>query len=73
MTCRHCIRAALNRCPKTMRFQPERVEALGRDAFRPEPLMLKDSAGDLFRADFHCKASPCEMTVTLVKRRGAKA
>lgn len=72
MTCRHCIRAALERCPKTMRFKPERVAQLGHAAFRPEPLILKDSAGDVFRADFHCKASPCEMTITLLKRRGER-
>ena len=53
-----------------MRYRPEAVEALGREAFRPEPLLLRDSAGDLFRADFHCKHAPCEMTITLLKRRG---
>lgn len=73
MTCRHCMRAALGRCPKTLRFNPDAAAKLGRDAFRPEPLYLKDSAGDVFKAEFHCRKTPCEMTIVLVKRRAARA
>lgn len=63
MTCRHCIRPALNLCPKQLRYFPELLEERDRDAFRPESLILTDSAGDQFLAVFHCKRSPCEMTL----------
>jgi collagenase-like PrtC family protease len=63
MTCRHCVRAALGRCPKTLRYFPDKLQTLPAKAFRPEPLYLVDSAGDRFRAEFHCKANPCFMTL----------
>ncbi len=64
MTCRHCVRAALLLCPKTARFFPEIRERTDRALLRPEPLILTASSGNRFRAEFHCKASPCEMTLT---------
>ena len=64
MTCRHCVRAALKLCPKMLKAFPEILETTDRALLRPEPLILVNSAGEKFRADFHCKASPCEMTLT---------
>ena len=64
MTCRHCIRAALKRCPKMLKAFPELLEKTQRDAFRPEPLVLVNSSGERFEAIFHCKADPCFMTIT---------
>lgn len=63
MTCRHCIRAALKRCPKMLRYFPMLLDEAPREDFRPEPLILVNSAGEKFRAHFHCKSSPCEMTI----------
>ena len=63
MTCRHCIRATLKRCPKMLKAFPELLEKTDREAFRPEPLILVNSAGERFEAIFHCKASPCQMTL----------
>ena len=63
MTCRHCIRAALSLCPKMLRYHPEWLEKHDRSAFRPEPLVLRNSAGERFEAEFHCRRSPCEMTI----------
>ena len=64
MTCRHCIRAALKRCPKMLKAFPELLEKTQREAFRPEPLVLVNSSGERFEAIFHCKADPCFMTIT---------
>lgn len=63
MTCRHCIRATLKLCPKMLKAFPELLEAHDRALFRPDDLLLTDSAGDTFRAVFHCKQTPCEMTL----------
>ncbi len=63
MTCRHCIRATLKLCPKMLKAFPELLQAHDRALFRPDDLILTDSAGDRFRAVFHCKATPCEMTL----------
>ena len=63
MTCRHCVRAALSLCPKMLRFHPEWLEKHPRSAFRPEPLVLRNSSGERFLAEFHCKRNPCEMTI----------
>lgn len=64
MTCRHCIRASLKRCPKMLRFHPEWLATdPDRSRFRPEPLVLINSAGERFLAEFHCKANPCEMVI----------
>ena len=64
MTCRHCIRASLKRCPKMLKFHPELLESLPREAFKPLPLLLVSDKGDEFEAHFHCKRTPCEMTIT---------
>ena len=64
MTCRHCVRAQLDLCPKTLKFFPERLKTTDRKLFRPEPLLLKNSAGEVFRAEFHCEEKPCFMTIT---------
>lgn len=66
MTCRHCIRAALKRCPKMLKAFPEILETTSRAALRPEPLILVNSAGERFRAEFHCKNKPCEMTIAKI-------
>ena len=66
MTCRHCIRAALKRCPKMLKAFPEILETTPREALRPEPLVLVNSAGEKFRAEFHCRHSPCEMTIAKI-------
>ena len=71
MTCRHCIRAALKRCPKMLKAFPELLEKTPREAFRPEPLLLVNSSGERFEALFHCKADPCFMTI--VKASGAES
>lgn len=63
MTCRHCIRAQLNRCPKTVRFFPDQVKDIPREELRPEPLILVNSAGEKFKALFHCHERPCNMTI----------
>lgn len=63
MTCRHCVRASLGRCPKALRYFPEKLQTLSVRAFRPEPLYLVDSAGDRFKAEFHCREKPCFMTL----------
>ena len=63
MTCRHCVRAALSLCPKMLRYHPEWLEKHPREYFRPEPLILRNSAGERFEAQFHCRRSPCEMTI----------
>lgn len=63
MTCRHCVRAQLRLCPKMLKHFPEWLETRDRKFFRPEPLLLKNSAGEVFRAEFHCKADPCFMTI----------
>ena len=63
MTCRHCIRAELERCPKMLKFRPRLLEKYPREAFRPDPLYLTNSAGVRFEAHFHCKESPCFMTI----------
>ena len=63
MTCRHCVRAALSLCPKMLRYHPEWLEKHPREYFRPEPLILRNSVGERFEAQFHCKRSPCEMTI----------
>ena len=64
MTCRHCVRAELDLCPKSLKFFPERLKTTDRKLFRPEPLLLKNSAGEVFRAEFHCEEKPCFMTIT---------
>ena len=64
MTCRHCVRAQLDLCPKSLKFFPERLKTTDRKLFRPEPLLLKNSAGEVFRAEFHCEEKPCFMTIT---------
>ncbi|MBP3438938.1 MAG: U32 family peptidase [Sutterella sp.] len=66
MTCRHCIRAALKRCPKMLKAFPEILETTPREALRPEPLILVNSAGERFRAEFHCRHAPCEMTIAKI-------
>lgn len=63
MTCRHCIRATLKLCPKRLKAFPELLEQYDRSLFKPDPLVLTDSAGDRFTAVFHCKATPCTMTI----------
>lgn len=63
MTCRHCIRATLKLCPKMLKAFPELLEQYDRSLFKPDPLVLTDSAGDRFTAVFHCKANPCTMTI----------
>lgn len=63
MTCRHCIRATLKLCPKMLKAFPELLEQHDRSLFKPDPLVLTDSAGDRFTAVFHCKATPCTMTI----------
>lgn len=63
MTCRHCIRATLKLCPKMLKAFPELLEQYDRSLFKPDPLVLTDSAGDRFTAVFHCKATPCTMTI----------
>ena len=63
MTCRHCVRATLDLCPKMLKAFPQLLEAHDRALFRPDDLILTDSAGDKFRAVFHCKRTPCEMTL----------
>ena len=64
MTCRHCVRASLKLCPKMLKAFPEILQTTDRALLRPEPLVLVNSAGERFKAYFHCKASPCEMTIT---------
>ena len=64
MTCRHCIRAALKRCPKMLKAFPELLETTAREGFRPDPLILVNSAGERLEAVFHCKATPCQMTIS---------
>ncbi len=64
MTCRHCIRASLKRCPKMLKFHPEWLEKLPKSAFKPLPLILVSAKGDRFQANFHCRRTPCEMTLT---------
>lgn len=63
MTCRHCVRPTLNLCPKQLKYHPEFLEQTDRDAFRPEPLVLINSHGERYKAVFHCKMKPCEMTL----------
>ena len=63
MTCRHCIRATLELCPKMLKAFPALLETHDRALFKPNDLILTDSAGDKFRAIFHCKRTPCEMTL----------
>lgn len=63
MTCRHCIRATLELCPKMLKAFPALLETHDRALFKPNDLILTDSAGDKFRAVFHCKRTPCEMTL----------
>ncbi len=64
MTCRHCVRAALGLCPKRLRhLPPESLEGADRSLFRPQPLILRNSAGERFEAVFHCRKAPCEMTI----------
>ena len=43
---------------------PEILQTTDRALLRPEPLVLVNSAGERFKAYFHCKANPCEMTIT---------
>ena len=64
MTCRHCVRAALKLCPKMLKAFPEILETVDRALLRPDPLVLVNSGGERFVAHFHCKAKPCEMTIT---------
>ena len=64
MTCRHCVRASLKLCPKMLKAFPEILQTTARALLRPEPLVLVNSAGERFKAYFHCKANPCEMTIT---------
>lgn len=64
MTCRHCVRASLKLCPKMLKAFPEILQTTDRALLRPEPLVLVNSAGERFKAYFHCKANPCEMTIT---------
>lgn len=64
MTCRHCVRAQLKLCPKMVKAFPDILEKTDRALLRPEPLILTNSAGERFRAEFHCRRSPCEMTIT---------
>lgn len=71
MTCRHCIRAALKRCPKMLKAFPELLEKTPREAFRPEPLVLVNSSGERFEALFHCKADPCFMTIVKASDAGS--
>lgn len=63
MTCRHCIRAQLNRCPKTVRYFPDQIKEIPREELRPDPLILVNSAGEKFKAFFHCRPLPCNMTI----------
>ena len=63
MTCRHCVRAALKLCPKMLKAFPEILETTERALLRPEPLVLVNSAGERFLAQFHCRENPCEMTI----------
>lgn len=63
MTCRHCIRAQLNRCPKTVRYFPDQIKEIPREELRPDPLILVNSAGEKFKAIFHCRPLPCNMTI----------
>lgn len=72
MTCRHCIRAALKRCPKMLKAFPELLENTPREAFRPEPLVLVNSSGERFEALFHCKADPCFMTIVQAGDAGSR-
>lgn len=67
MTCRHCVRAQLALCPKTLKFHPERLKEVERRFFRPEPLLLTNSAGEIFEAHFHCEEKPCFMTIVSPK------
>ena len=64
MTCRHCVRASLKLCPKMLKAFPEILQTTARALLRPEPLVLVNLAGERFKAYFHCKANPCEMTIT---------
>ena len=66
MTCRHCVRAALKLCPKMLKAFPEILQTTERALLRPEPLILINSAGERFEAQFHCKENPCEMTITSI-------
>ena len=66
MTCRHCVRAALKLCPKMLKAFPEILQTTERALLRPEPLILINSAGERFEAQFHCKENPCEMTITAI-------
>ncbi len=66
MTCRHCVRAALKLCPKMLKAFPEILQTTDRALLRPEPLILINSAGEHFEAEFHCKENPCEMTITAI-------
>ena len=43
---------------------PEILQTTARAPLRPQPLVLVNSAGERFKAYFHCKANPCEMTIT---------
>ncbi|MDO5530886.1 U32 family peptidase [Sutterella sp.] len=63
MNCRHCVRASMKLCPKMLKAFPGILETVDRAMLRPEPLILVNSAGERFRAEFHCKASPCGMTI----------
>ncbi len=53
MRCKHCIRYALDLCPKEAKKRGEKI--------KPTPLVLK-SGNMTFTAHFHCK--PCEMSIT---------
>lgn len=64
MTCRHCVRASLERCPKMLAGQPALAERYPREDFRPSDLILVNSAGQQYRATFHCRARPCFMSIT---------
>lgn len=66
MTCRHCVRAALKLCPQMLKAFPEILQTTERALLRPEPLILINSAGERFEAEFHCKENPCEMTITAI-------
>lgn len=68
MRCRHCIRHTLGLCPKTVKGDPAKKEAMKRmngGRLKPLPLVLVNDKGRRLIARFDCRH--CEMTVSLIE------
>ena len=68
MRCRHCIRHTLGLCPKTVKGDPAKKEAMKRmngGRLKPLPLVLVNDKGRRLIARFDCRHS--EMTVSLIE------